>query len=257
MAKAIVNGIVSTNFTNAENLYIYGRTKEKMAYFADLGCKTCVNIDELFQNVNIIFICVKPQNLDEVFKIMQPVVANNFLYISIVAGLTSEKISEYLNFDAKVIRVMPNTAALIGQGATAVSRTQNVSDEEFDLIKGVFSSCGLVREISENLQDAVINISGSTPAYIYYISKIITDFATQNGVDYTVARDLFSQTLLGCATMLKETSLLESELIEMVASKGGTTRAALDAFDENSLDKVFCKGLIACKNRAKELSKLG
>ncbi len=255
MAKSIINGIVSTNFQDAENLYIYGRSDEKMLYFADLGCKTCTDIQELFQNCNIIFICVKPQNIDELFEIMKPEVANNILFISIVAGLTSKRVRECFGYEAKLIRVMPNTATLIGHGAAALSKTENVSDEEFSLIKNVFSSCGIAVEVSEDLQDAVINISGSTPAYIYYISKLITDFAVENGVSYDVARELFSQTLLGCAVMMKETKLTESELIDMVASKGGTTRAALDAFDENFLDKAFLKGLLACKNRAEELGR--
>ncbi len=253
MAKAIINGMVTANFIDTKNLYIYGRSRNSMAYFADLGCKTCTEIDEIKKNCSIIFICVKPQNFGEIFDIMQPVVANNNLYISIAAGVTSERIRELLGFEAKVIRVMPNTALQIGEGATALSKTRNVTDKEFSLVFDIFSCAGIAKEIDENLQDAVINVSGSTPAYMYYISDIILNYAKENGISQDVSRQLFAQTLLGCAKMLIETELSPLELIDMVASKGGTTRAALDSFDENELSKTIVKALDACQKRAKEL----
>ncbi|MEG1426845.1 MAG: pyrroline-5-carboxylate reductase [Oscillospiraceae bacterium] len=255
MAKAIVNGIISTSFISPKNIYIYGRTEEKLPYFAEIGCHTSLNTSESCQVCDIIFLCIKPQNFPEVLQTLQPVVSNKILYVSIAAGLTYEKIWGQLGSKVKLIRAMPNTPLLIGKGATAISGAPNVASEELSTICNVFSSCGTVRIIDEELMNPIINVSGSTPAYLYLFAKHINNYAVEQGIPRETSMQLFCQTLIGSASMLLNTGLSEDELITMVASKGGTTQAALDVFEQGGFKEIIDKALDACMRRAEELGK--
>lgn len=253
MASAIINGLLSGKNIDPKNLYIYGRHPEKMAYFAEFGCNTGTDIQKFCFDSSIIFLCIKPQNFPEVLEIMKPEVSNKNLFVSIAAGISSDFISNSLGFDAKVICAMPNTPLLIGKGATVVSRKSNVSDAEFELVKEVFASCGDVKETDESLLNYVITTSGSSPAFIYLLTKVICDYAAAHGMDRKTALELFCDTLVGAAGMMRETEYSEQELIDMVSSKGGTTIAALNSLYSSGFEDMFAKALDACVKRAVEL----
>ncbi|MFI3206602.1 MAG: pyrroline-5-carboxylate reductase [Clostridia bacterium] len=255
MAKAIVNGIISSKFLNSENVYIYGRSENSVSHFVDLGCTACFDLGEMHSECDIVFLCVKPQNLNEITKLILEQVSNNVLYVSVLAGVTSEKIENLLNKKLKIIRAMPNTPLLIAEGATAVSRTDNVSDEELDCVLKIFASSGEVAVIKEEQMNAIICVNGSTPALVYRFAKDIKEYASIYGVDEEISKKLFAQTLIGCAKMITQSGLDEEELIKMVTSKGGTTFEALKTLDENSFDDILKKSLTACYNRAVELGK--
>lgn len=255
MARAIVNGMITASFSAPENLYIYGRSMEKVAYFAEIGCTPCLNLAEMSAECSIIFLCIKPQNFPEVLEKLKPLVSNKILYVSIAAGITSARIYEMLGAPVRLVRAMPNTPLLIGKGATAISGTENVTEEELSTICNVFSSCGTVRVIPEALMNPVIAVSGSSPAYLYLFAKHVNDFAEQKGIDRETSMKLFCQTLIGSAHMMLESGLTEDALISMVASKGGTTQAALDRLEENGFQKVLFDAMEACVNRAEELGR--
>jgi pyrroline-5-carboxylate reductase len=254
MATAIINGIISNNNQMSENINIYGRSPEKAIHLVNKGCKLYKDLGEFVINSNPIFLCIKPQSFDEVLTKLKPLVSNNILFVSIAAGINSSYISENLGFNAKVICCMPNTPLQLGQGATAITRTSNVDDIEFNFVKDIFSSSGIVEVVSnEKLLNTVIPVSGSSPAFIFLLAKITCDYAEHNGLDRNTALKLFSQTLIGSAKMLTNTELNEQQLIDMVSSKGGTTVAALDELRKNNFGDIFYNALDKCYQRAIEL----
>lgn len=255
MAKAIVDGIISASFLAPENIYIYGRSLEKVAYFAEKGCKPCLDLACLSEDCRIIFLCIKPQNFLEITEKLKPLVSNKILYVSIAAGLSSDCIQKMLGQEVKLVRAMPNTPLLVGRGATAISSTPNVSEEELSTICNVFSSCGTVDIVDESLINPVIAVSGSSPAYIYLMEKHVREFAQAKGMDAITAKRMFCQTLIGSAHMLLESELTEDELISMVASKGGTTMAALDVLNGKGFKELMTDAMEACVNRALELGR--
>lgn len=254
MAGAIINGLLSTSFVDPHKIYIYGRSRERIAYFADKGCSVCDSLEELNERCRVIFLCIKPQNFPEIYEKLQPVVSNKNLYVSIAAGITFENLEENLGREVPFVRAMPNTPLLLGKGATALCRTSRVSDADYELVRSVFSLCGIVCDVAEDQINTVIAVSGSSPAYIYLFAKAVCDFAESQGFNREDAKKLFAQTLTGSAAMLTETKSTEEELIEMVSSKGGTTVAAMDALRSAEFERILQNAMTACVRRAEELA---
>lgn len=254
MAGAIINGIFSAEYTKKENVFIYGRGKERKDHFKNLGCTVCENIGEMVENCSVIFLAVKPQNFPEIYELLSPYKEKDILYVSVAAGITFGNMKENLGFDKKLIRVMPNTPMLLGCGASAMCRTENVSDGEYKLIKDILSACSEVVDIKEEDINAVIAVSGSSPAYIYLIAKCIADYGAKQGLERDTALKLFATTLIGSAKMLTETGLSEDELTEMVSSKGGTTVAATTVLKNSEFFPILNEAMDACVKRAEELA---
>ena len=156
---------------------------------------------------------------------------------------------------AKVVLVMPNTPLLLGEGATALSRSDSVTDEEFELVCNIFGSCGMYAVISKDKMKEIIAINGSSPAFIYLYAQAFVEYAKSVDIDETVARDLFAKSLIGSAKMITDSGKSLDELIEMVSSKGGTTIAGLEKLREGGLPKAVEDCCKACTKRAYELSK--
>lgn len=258
MASAIIGGILSAKFIPAENIYMYNPHSEKMEHFAELGCKPCIDLSEIVDKCRIIFLCIKPQIFPEVLEKMKPSVTNQkvnrVLFVSIAAGITAQNIRDALAVDVEIIRAMPNTPLLLNQGATALCRTENVAQHDFDYVSAVFGCCGLVRAISESAMNAIIPISGSSPAYLYLLAKLSSDYAQQHGIDSQVALEMFCQTMIGSADMLLHSGKDPQALIDMVTSKGGATFALLDVLHQNAFSQILTQSFEACEHRAEALS---
>lgn len=258
MASAIIGGILRSGFISPENIYMYNPHPEKMTAFVNRGCTPCSSSAELAELCDTIFLCTKPQIFPLVFEELKPVFANKNAYdvltVSIAAGVTFKNLQDAFGADRPYVRAMPNTPLLLGEGATALSRTASVSEDDFTFIREVFSCCGLVQEIPEDQMDAVISVSGSSPAYIYLLAKITCDYAEQRGMDRNAAMELFCQTLKGSADMLLHTDKEPQALIDMVTSKGGTTFQLLGVLHDRDITGTMMDAFDACERRAKELS---
>lgn len=143
---------------------------------------------------------------------------------------------------------------LIGKGATALCKTPNVPEEEYQYVKSVFSLCGITADVEEKDINAVIAVSGSSPAYIYLFAKAVADYAKSVGFNREVAKLLFAQALVGSAGMITEASLDEDNLIEMVSSKGGTTIVATTSLKAGGFEDIIKEAMSACIKRAEELA---
>ncbi len=256
MAGAIVNGIVGTKTFSPERIYVFDIHKEKReALQTSAGVHTAESLIELAQKCDILFLAVKPQNFPEVLADLKPAVSVQKLFVSIAAGISSKYITDSLGCSCPVIRTMPNTPLLIGKGATAMCRTENVSDHSFNLVKSLFSACGTVTVLEESQMNAVISVSGSSPAYVYLFAKAIVDSAVKQGIDADTALQLVCQTLEGSAGMLRQPDTTPKALIKMVSSKGGTTLKALDVFYDRNFEQMIDDAMTACTKRAEELGK--
>ena len=150
---------------------------------------------------------------------------------------------------------MPNTPLLLSKGATALSPTDNVDPQVFEVVKAMFETSGVIEILPENLMNAVISVNGSSPAYIYLFAKAVCDSAEKQGIDRDVAMKLFAAVLEGSAEMLRSSGDDPDTLIQKVSSKGGTTIAALERFYAHGFEAMVDDAMNACTKRAEELAK--
>ncbi len=258
MASAIIGGILSTNAFPADRICMYDPLPEKMDRFVEAGAEACVSAAALAEKCDVLFLCIKPQVFPTVLHDLKPVVANknesNVLFVSIAAGITFQNLQDALGMQHGYVRAMPNTPLLLGAGATALCRTQNVPDATFQQISDIFACCGTVCEIDEAQMNAVIAVNSSSPAYLYRLAGLTCDYAQARGIDWQTALELFCQTLKGSAEMLLKSGKTPQALVDMVTSKGGTTFALLGVLDAHDFDQTMRESFEACEKRAGELS---
>lgn len=254
MGTAIMKGISASTAGKNIQLFAFDPDTEKVKSLAEYGVCECVSEAELTEKCRYIFFAVKPQIIGKVIEAAAPAVTSDKVLISIAAGITDEFVVSKTIPDAKVILVMPNTPLLLGEGASALSRNEKVTNEEFEVILDVFRSCGKAAVISKDKMKEIIAINGSSPAFIYLFAKYFIDYAASVGIDSASATELFSQSLIGSAKMITDSGYTIDELIKMVSSPGGTTLAGLDKLYEGNLSDTVKNCCESCTKRAYELS---
>ena len=255
MGYAIMKGIAGSSLSESISLYVYDSYEPALQRTAEIGVSALENEADVVEVCKYVFLAVKPQQLDVVLDAVKPAVSPETVIVSICAGITDEYIASKTISDAKVILVMPNTPLLLGEGATALSRGDKVSDEEFKLVCSIFGSCGIYSVIPKNKMKEIIAVNGSSPAFIYLYAKSFIDYAESVGISTEAATKLFAKSLIGSAKMITDSGKTIDELITMVSSKGGTTIAGLEKLREGNLDKAVKECCKACTKRAYELSK--
>lgn len=253
MATAIIGGLVRSDF-NKKDIYVYDVFEEKLGAFRDMGLSVADSALSLTKKADIIVLAVKPQQYGEVIEGIAPAADINKTFVSIAAGITVDFVRRKLSLDAPVVRAMPNTPLLLGKGATALSPSENVSDEAFTLVKGMFENSGVVEILPESLMNAVISVNGSSPAFIYLFAKAICNEAEAQGIDRDTALKLFAAVLEGSAEMLRSSGDDADTLIAKVSSKGGTTIAALERLYAHGFEDAVSDAMKACTKRAEELA---
>ncbi len=218
------------------------------------GCAK--SIDELPTDYspNVIVIAVKPQMLAEVI----PAYAKfqDALFISIAAGVPSKRYIQWLGEKVRLSRVMPNLPVIVSQGASAYVLNENCTNDDDTIVSTLFEKVGIVEKLAnENLFDAVTALSGSGPAYVYYLCECLEQAAIELGLDQDFAMRFSRQTIIGAAATLKELPASAEELRVNVTSKGGTTEAALEVLmGSNNLQNLFSNALKSAHKRAHELA---
>ncbi|MBQ7810447.1 MAG: pyrroline-5-carboxylate reductase [Clostridia bacterium] len=253
MATAIIGGLVRSDFEK-KDIFVYDVFAEKLQAFAEMGLSVSDSASDLTKESDIIVLAVKPQQYGEVIEGIAENATMDKTFVSIAAGITVEYVRRKLGLDAPVVRVMPNTPLLLGKGATALSPSENVSEEAFTIVKGMFECSGVVEILPENLMNAVISVNGSSPAYIYLFAKAVCDSAEAQGIDREVAMKLFAAVLEGSAEMLRSSGDDPDTLIAKVSSKGGTTIAALERLYAHDFVNSIDDAMKACTKRAEELA---
>ena len=217
--------------------------------------KVVVANDPLISQSEVIILAVKPQDFKELASELKLVLAPHIVLLSIMAGVKITYIQQQLGH-SKIIRAMPNSPVEIGMGITAYSASEGIEMEQLRKIENLLATTGRYVYMQEEDQlDAVTALSGSGPAYFFYFVKTLIEAGKQMGMDEAVSSMLVKQTMLGAFHLINNANKSLDNLITTVASKGGTTEAALKTFNENLVDEHIIKGLLNAEKRAKELSK--
>ena len=255
MGTAIMKGIASSSLSESITLYAFDPDTAKVSALGKYGVKPCESEAQLTSMCKYVFLAVKPQIIEGVLEAAAAGATSDTVFVSIAAGITDEFIAKKTLPEAKVILVMPNTPLLLGEGASALSHNDRVTDEEFGVILNIFRICGKAAVVPKDKMKEIIAINGSSPAFIYLFAKGFIDYAASVGIDSAAATELFTQSLIGSAKMITDSGNTIDELIKMVSSPGGTTLAGLDRLYEGKLTETVKNCCESCTNRAYELSK--
>ena len=255
IAGAIFNGITSSGYIKPQNIYVFDVDSQKATTFSEKGATVVSDLKDISVNCNFIFLTVKPQIYEQVLLDLKNKVPKDVCFIDVAAGISINFVKSVLGYDAPVVRVMPNTPLMYGNGATALVKCEPVTDEQFLFVKGCFDSSGVTCVVDEEYINTVIAISGSAPAYVMRFAKSLINFGIQNGLSKEDSEKLVLQTLIGSAKMINDSDLSVTDLIRMVTSPNGTTERGLFSLDENNFDSILEECLTETVNRAKELSR--
>ena len=253
MATAIINGMLNNDPQNAARICVFDVDSEKRLLMTEKGVAAADSCSALAGQCDIIVLAVKPQNYPEVLADIKDSVRDNTVLVTIAAGISIDKVRKGVGKNCPVVRVMPNTPLLLGKGASALCRSENISDEDFDEVYRMFSFSGEAVILPESQMNAVIAVNGSSPAYFYLFAKAMVDYAVSVGIDPSTALCLAAKTMEGSAEMLRKSGDSPEVLIQKVSSKGGTTIEALKVLSEREVPQAIMEAMAACTRRAEEL----
>ena len=255
MASALAKGLVQAKLVNADQIIASDPIHAARSAFAkEVGAKATASNLETARSAQVLVLAVKPDQVAGVLKEIRGLFTEKQLLCSIAAGVTLAKLESGLADGARVIRVMPNTPALVGASATAYALGRNATVEDGRLAQEMFSAVGVAFQLKESLLDAVTGLSGSGPAYVYLIIEALSDGGVAAGLPRDVATKLAAQTVFGSAKMALETGQHPGVLKDMVTSPGGTTIEGL-----HELEKAGVRGMLmnAVRAAAEKSKKLG
>ncbi|KYH46234.1 pyrroline-5-carboxylate reductase [Branchiibius sp. NY16-3462-2] len=210
--------------------------------------------DDAVNGADVVLLAVKPQYMSEALEQIAPGLGANAVVVSVAAGVTTATLEEGLGEQAVVVRAMPNTPALIGEGVTAISAGARAGEADLAVAEQLLRGAGEVVTVPESLQDAVTAISGSGPAYLFYLAEAMVDAGVGLGVPRATATQLVAQTLRGAAGLLGQEDAHPTLLRERVTSPGGTTAAAIAALDAGAVRADVAEAMRAAARRSQELS---
>lgn len=211
-------------------------------------------VAEAAQGADIVVLAVKPQDMSALLAQIHESIGAQTLVISVAAGISTEYLENRLPANTGVVRVMPNTPAQVDQGMSALSAGQHCTNEHLEQAQSLLSTFGRVVVLEEKHQDAATAISGSGPAYIFYVTEAMIEAGVLLGLPRSTATEMVVQTLYGAATMIRETGEHPSILREQVSSPGGTSVAALRALENHKVRAAFLTAIEAAAHRSAELS---
>jgi pyrroline-5-carboxylate reductase len=251
MGETILSGLLRAG-RPAESLLVGERRPDRAAELTEKYAVKVVSNEEA-ATAETVMLVVKPQDMGAVLDGIAPVLHAGQLVVSLAAGTTIAFIEAKVPAGVGVVRVMPNTPALVDQGMAAISPGSAVTAEQVAEAESLLASVGKVVEVPEYQQDAVTAISGSGPAYVFYVVESMIEAGVHLGLPRTVASELTIQTLVGSAAMLRETGTHPTVLREQVTSPAGTTAAALRELDDHKVRAAFIAAMEAARDRSREL----
>ncbi|AAP28076.1 MULTISPECIES: pyrroline-5-carboxylate reductase ProI [Bacillus] len=252
IAEAIIGGLLHANVVKGEQITVSNRSNETrlQELHQKYGVKGTHNKKELLTDTNILFLAMKPKDIAEALIPFKEYIHHNVLIISLLAGVSTHSIKNLLQKDVPIIRAMPNTSAAILKSATAISPSKHATAEHIQTAIALFKTIGLVSVVEEEDMHAVTALSGSGPAYIYYVVEAMEAAAKKIGLKEDVAKSLILQTMIGAAEMLKASEKHPSILRKEITSPGGTTEAGIEVLQEHK----FQQALISCITQAAQRS---
>ncbi|MED3624939.1 pyrroline-5-carboxylate reductase [Neobacillus thermocopriae] len=253
MAEAFISGILENELIDRKNVWVTNHSNQNR--LRDLeeryGIRSTYNLQTLFENADIVILSMKPKDASSAIQNIRPFLTKDMLIVSVLAGVSMETIETLAGKPLAIARSMPNTSAAVGKSATAIAVNHRVSENQLEMTKKLFETVGLVTFVEETQLDAVTGLSGSGPAYIYYLIETMEKSAVEIGLEKQIAKELIVQTLIGAAEMVKNSSKSPKQLRREVTSPGGTTEAGIRVLEEHGVQEAF----ISCIKAAAEQSK--
>lgn len=255
MAEAIIRGLLASRKMNNKNICATDVRRERLTFLQKkykINISSC-NIHSLSATDTIV-LAVKPQQIKDLLTEICCYVKKQQLIVSIAAGIPTKFIEKVLCQKVPVVRVMPNTPALVGAGMTVVSRGKYAKVKHEQFVKDIFSAVGKTVCLPEKYMDTVTAVSGSGPAYVFFLAELMAKAGNEMGLPEKVVLQLVKQTVFGAAKLMIESDDLPETLRARVTSPGGTTQAAITYMQDKKFDKILIEALNKAKNRASELA---
>lgn len=243
MGSALLRGIVKSKIINPSSIWIYDADVSKSLQLQELGVNIAHSNENLARKCNIIILAVKPNFVSDVLSAITNTISPSHLILSIAAGVTIEQLKRFTQNKCYVIRAMPNTPALVGEGMTAVCTDSFTPDEYLRIAYAILNSCGKVELVSESQIHAATAISGSSPAYAFLFLEALADGGVSMGLSREQSYEMAAQSLLGAAKLALQTGKHPGELKDMVCSPGGTTIEAVATLENNGFREPLSKPL--------------
>ncbi len=256
MGEALLRGLLAANLVLSKDVCVSDVREDRLAFLRQTyHVRTAANNAEAAKQAEIVLLAVKPQVMPGVLDGLLEAITEDKLVISIAGGISTTFISDRFSCPVRVVRVMPNTPALVLEGMSALARGIHATAEDLEITTRLFEAVGKVVVLDEALLDAVTGLSGSGPAYIFLVIEALADGGVKMGLPREVALALSAQTVRGAARMVQETGKHPEELKDMVASPAGTTIAGLHALEQAGLRAALMNAVEAATHRSRELGK--
>lgn len=257
MAEAMISGIIANDYVQPNQIIIMNKTNQerRKELIGKYGIQATTDYEQLLQDASIVILAVKPQHIFEALTAAKPYINTEMLILSVAAGITTGTIEEILGDAVPVIRSMPNTSAAVGKSATAMSVNRHTTEKQTEKAKALLETFGNAIIVEEEKLDSVTGLSGSGPAYIYYMVEAMEEAAARIGLDQASAKALIVQTLNGAAEMLQQSPKTPATLRKEVTSPGGTTEAGLQVLQSRGVNKAIIDCIVTATERSKQLGK--
>lgn len=255
MGSSIACALVEKGGVLPQEISLYDTVIAKKDVLAEkIGCQK-KDLTDLVKSSGILVIAVKPQDFDNLAGKISRNIKDSHILVSIMAGIKTRTIAEKIGKNIAVARAMPNMAAVVRESMTGISYNAKVRNR--DEVRAIFTCMGKVIEIEERFMDAVTALSGSAPAYLFYLAYSMMEAGESFGLDEKNVKELVVQTLYGAALLMRDSGSMPKDLIKKVASKGGTTESALLVLEERKVKDAIKEAVAKAKKKAGELSQEG
>ncbi len=254
MGEALSRGLIAAGTYQPQEIVLFDVDASRVQNLAEhLGARAAFSVEDAVEGADVVLLAVKPQTVERALEPVHGLMNPRQTLVSIAAGVSTTRLEACFDADVPVVRVMPNTPALVGAAATAICAGTFARPENLEKARAIFASVGLCVEADEKLLDAVTGLSGSGPAYVFLFIEALADGGVRAGLPRDVALKLAAQTVLGSAQMVLETGQHPGVLKDRVASPGGTTIAGLHALENGAFRGTVMDAVLAAASRSKEL----
>ncbi len=253
MAQAMIGGIINNGVVTKEEIIASAATEKTITKVAqEYGVNTTLDNKEVAR-ADIVFLAVKPVYYEQVIKEIKDIVTDKQIIVTIAAGKSVKWVEDTFGGEKKIIRTMPNTPALVGEGITAVCPNKNIEENDINQVLELLNSFGKAEVINENIMDAVVAVSGSSPAYVFMFIEAMADAAVAEGMTRAQAYKFAAQSILGSAKMVLETGKHPGELKDMVCSPAGTTIEAVKVLETTGFRGSVMECMQACADKSRNM----
>ena len=253
MATAMLGGIIKNDLVPKENLMASDKSEEAMRRLREAEGITTAGNREVAAQADVLVLAVKPVYMEEVIEEIADSVRPETIVVTLAPGKTLKWLDATFGKPTKLVRTMPNTPALVGEGMAALCPNEFVEPEELEMVARIFRSFGKAQVVSETMIDVVTGVSGSSPAYVFLFIEALADAAVAEGMPRSQAYEFAAQSVLGSAKMVLDTGKHPGVLKDMVCSPGGTTIEAVRVLEEKGLRSAVFEATRACIKKAREL----